>query len=212
MTDSTTNIPVQTVELLRRARSGEDDAKNELVRRYAPRARGLAALRMGESLHDMVDCDDIVQDAMLTALERIDQFEPRSEGSFVCWLAAVVESKILTARRAASRQKRGGGRVRRRADLGVTTVAALAGATDAAATPAIGAGELDGRLERALLALGAPMREIVYRRLVLDMTHAEIALDLGLASADSSRALMSKALARLRQRLEPPDGCAGPDS
>jgi RNA polymerase sigma factor (sigma-70 family) len=91
----------------------------------------------------------------------------------------------------------------RRADLGVTTIAGLAGA-DRAASPsqAAGAAELDAQLERALLALGTPQRQIVYCRLVLEMGFAEIAADLGIASADSARALFHKAMAKLRERLD----------
>ena len=60
---------------------------------------------------------------------------------------------------------------------------------------------------RALLEegrIGSPLREVVYHKLVLEMDHADIAAELGLANADSARALFHKALARLRERLESP--------
>jgi len=194
---------MQTFELLRRARGGDGGACTEIYQRFAPRVRGLAALHLGRTLHDLVDCDDILQQAMATAFERLDQFANRSEGAFVCWLAAIVESQVKNAARAAHAEKRGGGHVVRRADLGVTTIAGLAGA-DRAASPsqAAGAAELDAQLERALLALGTPQRQIVYCRLVLEMGFAEIAADLGIASADSARALFHKAMAKLRERLD----------
>lgn len=198
------------VELLRRARSGEADAWTGIYAACVSRVRGLAAMRLGHTLHDLVDCDDVVQQAMAIAFARLAQFGGGCEGSFVCWLAAIVESQVRDAARAAAAGKRGGGGVVRRADLGISTLAHVAPA-DRGPSPsrAAGAGELDARLERALLALGAPGRQIVYCRLVLDMDFAAIAAELALASADSARAMFHKAVAQLRTRLE---GCGLGDS
>lgn len=195
-------VPVQTVELLGRARHGDAEATSELWRRYGARVRGLAAVRMGRALVDLNDTEDIVQETMLTALQKLDQFRG-GEGSLVCWLATIVESHVQDAQRSARAHKRGGGLVQRRADLGVTTLSGL-GVADAGASPSqvVAAGELDGRLERALLGLDATLRQVVYCRLVLDMEHAEIAAVLGLAGGDSARALFHKAVARLRERLD----------
>ena len=200
--DSGTPIPEQTFELLRRARAGEQAALTELFLRHAPRVRGLAALRLGRTLHDLVDCDDIVQQAMSAAFARLDQFAGRSEGAFVCWLAAIVESKLQATARAASADKRGGGQVVRRADLGVTTVAGLAGTDAASPSRIVSRGELEARLERALLALGQPQRQLVFCRAVLEMGYGDIAEQLGLSGADAARAMFSKAMERLRARLD----------
>lgn len=199
-----------TGDLLRRARAGEAAAVAALHARFTPRVRGLAVLRLGESLHDFVDCDDIVQEVMTVGLTRLDQFTGQTEAAFVCWLAAIVESRVQTARRAGRAQKRGGGRVVRRADLGVTTISALAGSDDRSSPrTAAEQGELDAGLERALLGLGSPARELVFCRLVLGMDFAAIAAELALASADSARAQFHKALVRLRERLGPAAGGAG---
>lgn len=202
------SLDAATLALVVRAQGGDRDAAAALYERYLPRVRGLTAVRMGSTLVDLSDCEDVVQDAMLTALRSLDGFRPESEGRFVAWLARIVASRVEDARRRGSAQKRGGGLVQRRADLGVTTLSALAG-RDPSPSPSelAGAAELDGRLERAMLGLGSPLREIVYQKLVLEMDHDEIASELGLASADSARALFHKALGKLRERLdEPGDG------
>ncbi|MBL8747654.1 MAG: sigma-70 family RNA polymerase sigma factor [Planctomycetes bacterium] len=205
MPDAPRQPDAATLALVVRAQGGDRDAVAELCARYTPRVRGLTALRLGSTLVDMNDFDDIVQETMLTALRNLHGFRAESEGRFIAWLASIAESRILDARRSGHAQKRGGGAVQRRADLGVTTISSLGGG-DPARSPSevASAVELDGRLERALLGLGSPLREIVYHKLVLEMEHAEIAAELGLASADSSRALFSKALARLRERLDDP--------
>lgn len=196
-----------TTELLQRARAGEAAAIAALHAQFEPRVRGFAAVRLGRTLHDLVDCDDIVQEAMTTALARLRQFEGKSEGAFVCWLSAIVETRVKDALRAGNAQKRGRGRVVRRADLGVTTVSSLVG-PDGAPSPSQAAahGELDAGLSRALLALGTPLREIVFCRLVLEMDFGEIASSLQLSSVDSARAQFHKALVRLRERLAGGDG------
>ncbi|MCU0867690.1 MAG: hypothetical protein MUC36_28230 [Planctomycetes bacterium] len=65
--------------------------------------------------------------------------------------AAIVESQVQDAARAAGTDKRGSGIVVRRADLGLTTLANVAPA-DRGPSPrqVAGHGELDARLERAL--------------------------------------------------------------
>ncbi len=205
MFDSPRPFDDATLALVVRAQAGDHDAMAELCARCTPRVRGLAALRLGSTLVDMNDFDDIVQETMLTAIRKLSGFQPESEGRFIAWLASIVESRIQDARRSGHAQKRGGGAVQRRADLGVTTISSLGGA-DPARSPSelAGAVELDGRLERAMLGLGSPLGDVVYHKLVLELTHEEIAAELGLASADSSRALFSKALARLRERLDDP--------
>ncbi|MCU0865965.1 MAG: sigma-70 family RNA polymerase sigma factor [Planctomycetes bacterium] len=194
-----------TRTLLTQAQTGDEAAIAQLYERYAPRVRGLAAVRMGNTLLDLHDVEDIVQEALLTALRSLHQFEPAGEGAFIGWLAKIVESRIQDARRRGDALKRGGGTVRRRADLGITTISVL-GAADPGHSPSqtVAHGEIDSRLERALLGLGSPLREIVYQHLVLQMDHKEIATGLGLASADSSRAMLNKALALLRRRLQEP--------
>jgi RNA polymerase sigma-70 factor (ECF subfamily) len=190
---------------LRRVQAGDAAAVADVAARLTPRVRGLAAVRMGRALVDVVDSDDIVQEAMLAVMAHLDRFEARSEGELVCWLATIVESRIHNAARAARADKRGRGQVQRRADLGITTLSQL-GPAAAAPSPSaeLAAGELDADLERALLALGDPQRQIVYCRLVLDMSFAEIAAALPLKNADVARATFHKALERLRARLSPP--------
>ena len=71
MNDGAGDTDGTTDELLRRARSGDADAWTAIYAAYAPRVRGLAAMRLGRTLHDLVDCDDVVQQAMAIAFARL---------------------------------------------------------------------------------------------------------------------------------------------
>lgn len=189
-------------ELIERVRAGDRAATAQFCARFGPRVRGLVAVRLGRSLLDVSDRDDVVQETLLEAIERLPAYEHRSTGALLHWLGTLAESRIRTLVRRARAGKRGGGRVVRGADLGDSTARSLAdvsgGGTPSAA---VRARELDPALERALLALGQPRREIVYSRLVLEMEFAEIAQSLGLPNVDSVRAQFHKAVQELRQRL-----------
>lgn len=199
--DSSPQIPIETIELLRRACDGDRPSVEMLFERYAPRVRGLVALRMGEALIDFVDRDDILQEALLVAFSQLAQLEERTEGSFICWLAQVVHSRIANAQRRARTKKRGGGRVRRHSDLADSSAAELLAANGPSPSAAWRERELDCDLERAVLGLREGARQIVYCRLVLEMGFAEIAAALSLANVDSVRARFHKAMAELRIRL-----------
>ena len=100
--------------------------------------------------------------SLMAAFRKLDGFTPRSESSFICWLSRFVDGEVGNARRRARAQKRGGGEVRRRADLGVTTLA-VHSPIDGRGTPSqeLMRGEFDDELERALLSLGKTLREVV---------------------------------------------------
>ena len=59
-------------DLVRRVQSGETEAFDALVGKYVRRARAIAHRLM----QNREDADDLVQDAFLRALERIDGFDP----------------------------------------------------------------------------------------------------------------------------------------
>src|SRR5438552_7748541 len=62
--------PATDASLLRRFRSGEDDAATELYRRYAARLLDLAAAKASPDLKRRVDPEDIVQSVFRTFFRR----------------------------------------------------------------------------------------------------------------------------------------------
>lgn len=197
-----TSLSAANAELVARVRAGDRDAAAEFCRRFATRVQGLVAVRLGQSLLDASDRDDVVQETLLEALERLPAYSHRSTGALVHWLGTLVESRIRTLARRANAAKRGGGRVVRGADLGASAAHDLVNARAPGSPSAdVRARELDPALERALLSLGQPRREIVYCRLVLEMEFAEVAASLGLANVDSVRAQFHAAVQELRRRL-----------
>ena len=85
--------------LVERAKAGEPNAFDALVRRYRKRIFALALHLSGSES----EADDIVQDVFIRAFRALDQFEGRSE--FFTWVYRLTVNRALDARR--SRTRRG---------------------------------------------------------------------------------------------------------
>lgn len=84
--------------LVARAKAGEPQAFDALVRRYRKRIFALALHLSGTES----DADDIVQDVFIRAFRALDQFEGRSE--FFTWVYRLTVNRSLDARRARVRR------------------------------------------------------------------------------------------------------------
>ncbi|MBX3193347.1 MAG: sigma-70 family RNA polymerase sigma factor [Labilithrix sp.] len=84
--------------LVARAKAGEPQAFDALVRRYRKRIFALALHLSGSES----EADDIVQDVFLRAYRALDQFEGRSE--FFTWVYRLTVNRALDARRTRARR------------------------------------------------------------------------------------------------------------
>jgi len=155
-------IPEQDeAALVARVRAGDRAAFGVLAERYAGVARRVARAVLG----DPDDADDAAQDALLSALVKLDQYDPRRP--FGPWLLRIVANAATDRRR---RRK-----VRRAESL---DPALVAGGTrpDAAAEQRA----LAERLRGALAELSERRRLAVVLFDVEGYSHAEIARILGI--------------------------------
>jgi RNA polymerase sigma-70 factor (ECF subfamily) len=180
-----------SVELLERAKSGDDAALNNLLARYLPRLTRWARGRLPAGMRSMLDTSDLVQDAIINALRNLGTLEVRTEGTIQAYLRRSVNNRIIDLYRRAARRPR-------RDDL-----------PDDAAAPgpspleiAIGAEALE-TYERALEALSESDREAVVLRVELGFDFEEIAQQLGKPSVDAARMAVTRALARLADQMRP---------
>jgi len=167
--------------LVARARSGDRAAFGALVERYAGSARRIARAVLG----DPDDADDAAQDAFLSALVKLDQFDARRP--FGPWLLRIV------ANAAADRRRR---RTVRRAEPLDSNVGGQTPGPEAAAE----SGELAERLQAALAELPERRRlaEVLFD--VEGYGHAEIADILGIPEG-TVRSDVFHARRFLRERL-----------
>lgn len=193
---------LSTLDLVSNAQGGDRAALDALFARCLPRVSRIVALRSGRSWSRVEELDDIVQESLLDAFRNLSQFEPRSEGSFLNWLAKLACNNLSDAARRGNALKRGGGAVRTFASSSDTTFSASLLANDES-TPseiAIGA-ELERKLEVAFSELGQRQRQVIDLRRMCGMSFEEIAVELGLGSESSARSLFSRAMGELSARL-----------
>ncbi len=81
--------PKQERALLHQARD-DPAAFRELYNHYFPRVYAYVSYRVGR----VRDSEDIVADTFLTALDKLDTFEWRGEGSFAAWLFRIARHRV----------------------------------------------------------------------------------------------------------------------
>lgn len=180
-------------ELALRARSGDDRAFAELVRRYHGEVYGLAL----RALKNPEDAEDVTQEAFLRAFRALDRYDP--ERRFGAWMYAITARLCIDA-------------LRRRRGRFVSLSVPEAGSSDeerAWELPDPGAGpqevvqrsDLAGRLERYVEQLPADYRLAILLRHAHDLSYEEIALALD-APVGTIKARIHRARAQLRGWIE----------
>lgn len=179
-----------TLDLLHRARHGDDQAVDALFSRYLPPLRRWASGRLPQWARDMTSTDDLIQDALLQTFRRLPEFEPRGVGALHAYLRQAVHNRIRDELR----------RKARRPDL--TTIKDIEPA--AAPSPleaAIGQQGLE-LYERALDRLRPEERDAIVARIEMGFSYAELAEALGKPSAEAARKAAQRALVRLAEEMK----------
>ena len=93
----------EDVELVQRVRKGEEEALQQLHRRYAPLVFHLACRSL-----DRAAAEEIVQDTFLAVWRRAADFDP-TRGSFRTWLLSIGHHRMLDELRSRSRRPQASG-------------------------------------------------------------------------------------------------------
>lgn len=175
-----------TKDLLLAAQNGSDFAMNKLLATYQERVLSIVRLRLGLGLRAYLDSGDILQASLLNAFKSIKDFEYRGEGSFLGWLASIVENEIRNKNRFFHQAKRDG-------KLVCSEIL-----KDGLLTPSkkIDLDEDKEKLELVLLQLPEEYREIIICRNYEGNSYREISIKLN-KSEDACRMLYGRALAFL---------------
>ena len=182
--------PDPNAELLALARAGDAGARDRLVRLYLEPLRRFAHGRLPLHARDLMDTDDLVQTAVVRALNHLEEFEPRRSGAFLAYLRQIVMNRVRDGIRRAAKHR---GREALTEEL-----------TDPARGPladAIGRETLD-RYEAALALLTSAQCEAVVLRLELGMSYPEIAERMRSPSPGAARMLVARGLVVLAERMK----------
>jgi RNA polymerase sigma-70 factor (ECF subfamily) len=172
-------------ELVERAKRGDVDAYDVLVRRYQELAFRIAYL----VTFDAAEAEDAAQDGFFKAYSALDRFRPGAP--FRPWLLRIVANEARNRRKSSAR----------RLSL-LTRLAEARSSDDANTSPeaAALAGERRAMLLAALRRLRDDDRQAITFRYFLDLSEAEMAASIGCARG-TVKSRLSRALGRLRESL-----------
>jgi RNA polymerase sigma-70 factor (ECF subfamily) len=196
----------ETQLLLDGAQNGESDAVNRLMERHRDTVRRIVQMRLDRKIQRRVDVSDVVQDVLIEANRRLDDYMRNPVLSFRVWLRQIARDRIIDAhRRHRVSAKRSVDREQAMAipaGLDQSTYDLAAQICDPELTPAARATqrELARRVEASLAMLSEQDCEIIVMRHYEKLSNQETAQSLELSEPAASMRYL-RALRRLKEML-----------
>ncbi len=192
-------------ELLAKVRTGDQQALATLYAHHRDRLRRMVQLRLDRRLAGRVSPSDVLQEAYIDAVKRVDFYFEKPDQSFFGWLRLVVGQRLADVHREHLAQKRDAGQevpIYRGAP-GADSACLAASLLGSGTSPSHAAARTEsfGRLEAALKQMDPLDREVLALRHFEEVSNAEAAEILGIQQAAASKRYV-RALARLKQILE----------
>jgi RNA polymerase sigma-70 factor, ECF subfamily len=178
-----------TIELVISARAGDRLALEALLERCLPPVKRWAHGRLPAHARAGLDTGDLVQEAAMHVLARLDKFEPRHVGAMQAYLRMSVVNRIRDEIR----------RVGRRPEAVELTTEPTSDATSPLEVAI--RGEAYERYRCALAKLRPRDREMVVGRVEMQWSVDQIAQRFRMPSLDAARVAVSRALKRLTAQL-----------
>jgi RNA polymerase sigma-70 factor (ECF subfamily) len=178
-----------TIELVLSARNGDRMALEALLERCLPPLKRWTHGRLPAHARGGLDTGDLVQEAAMHVLARLDKFEPRHVGAMQAYLRTAVINRIRDEIR----------KVGRRPEAVELTDEPPSDVTSP--LEAVIRNEAYDRYRSALDKLRTRDREMIVARIEVQWSIAEIAQRFGMASVDATRVAVSRSLKRLSAQL-----------
>jgi RNA polymerase sigma-70 factor (ECF subfamily) len=191
----------ETCALLEQARQGDRAAVDRLLTRHRPDLEAFVEARLDPRLRARLDPSDVVQDAQLEVLRRLDDFLERRPMPFHLWVRKTAYQRLLNLRRDHRT------RARRSVDREVplperSSLLLVRPLVNSGPSPSrqAEAREFAERVGRAVRELAEADREVLLMRHVEDLSYEEIACLLDVTAA-AARKRYGRALIRLQKVL-----------
>ena len=201
-----TNNSAETTRLLEQARAGDKEALNELFARHRPRLRRMVDLRLDRRLQARIDASDVIQEAYVEVVSRLDEYLSEPSYPLFLWLRLIVGERLLKLHRhhLGTQMRDAGLEVSiYRGALPEASSAALAAqllGKHTSPTQAAVRAERMMRLQEALNTLDPMDREVLSLRHFEELSLAETALSLGIEESAAAKRYI-RALKRLKAIL-----------
>jgi RNA polymerase sigma-70 factor (ECF subfamily) len=184
-------VTESSLVLLDRARAGDRAALERLLARYLPVLTRWSRGRLPVWARDIVDTQDLVQDALMNTVTHLCGFIPQHEGALRAYLRQAVRHRIRDEIRR-TRRRPGRAELDERQAAGEPSPFEELVGTEAAL-----------RYEAALRQLRPADRDLIVARVELGLSYDEIAKQTGRPSAAAAQMAASRALVRLAQAMGP---------
>lgn len=178
-----------TVELLRLARDGDQNATNALFERLFPPLLRFARGRLPGWARGMIDTTDLVQESLLSAYGVIDKDRSIGDGAIHAYLRSTLKNRLIDELRKVERRPRLDEMEHTQRGDSATPLEEIIGI------------EALERYEAALSRIPEADRDAVLARIELGLSYAEIATMLDRPSPDAARMSVSRAMLRLAKAM-----------
>jgi RNA polymerase sigma-70 factor (ECF subfamily) len=181
-----------TVDLVVRARLGDENAWRELVARYEGPLRRSVRGRLPRAARGLTDTDDMMQEATLNVLRRLPLIELRFPGALLAYLRRSVQNRLVDERR---RVARSAPKTPLLDEHAATQASPLDDALDR---------DRRRRFRAGLSTLSPRDRRAVVMRLEAGASYDAIAAALGCPTANAARVTVGRALHRMAEQMASP--------
>jgi RNA polymerase sigma-70 factor (ECF subfamily) len=192
-------------DLVDRAGRGDQAARLRLLGHYRDYLRRLVAKRLDRRLAARIDASDVVQEILVTADRRLDDYFREPAVPFSVWLRQIAADRIVEAHRLhVASQKRSVTREDHGAKVPDQSSPELVSrllADDTSPSNRLMRKENQQQIREAIAALPAKDQDVLVMRHLEQKSTAEIAAKLGL-SEGAVKARLMRGLVRLRAALE----------
>jgi RNA polymerase sigma factor (sigma-70 family) len=184
--------PAETsLELVRRACTGDAEAENEICRRYSPRLHKWARGRLPAGARPAMETGDVVQDVLIRAIRSFPDFELRHEHSFPAYLRTILANRLLDLGRVDARRP-----PPRPLDDAIDPPTRDPSPFDVAA-----AAERQHRFDVGLKRLSVSDQELLFLRTELGCDYQEMTDMLGRSNPNALRVAVRRAIVRLGEEI-----------
>ncbi len=181
---------LNSFELVLRAKTGDDRARDLLIERYQPRLKRWAHGRLPPSARGAHETHDLVQDTLLQVLNNLDRFNPRHEGAFQAFVRTILANRIRDLARKWNR--RGVSDPIEGDELPAHGLSPL--------DEAIGS-EIRTRYEAALMRLRPEDRELIIARIEMGLPYKEMVVMFNKPSVSAVTMAVNRAVVKLAQEM-----------
>lgn len=202
-----TDLLSRTHELIDCANQGDEAARQNLLERYRDYLKRMVAVRLDRRLAARVDASDVVQETLVEAARRLNDYLRERPIPFYGWLRQLAEERIVdTHRRHVTAQRRSvtlEQRDRGLPDASADEIVRRMFAADTSPSNHLMRQERHERLKGALAILPQRDREVLVMRHLEQLSTAEIAAMLEI-SEPAVKSRLLRALIRMREQMGDP--------